>query len=261
MSSFAKAQKAARKEHRERKQPVKREKLGLLEKGKDWKKRRDDFHFKEKRINALQEKARNRNPDEFYFGMVNTATKGGVHQQVHTSNVYTADQMKLLRTQDLGYVTMKRTQERNKLDKLKANLHLLLEGSPNTLSEPSNPLQGKHTVFVDTIEEVKNFDAAAHFDTAPELVHRTFNRPRLSTLREARVADSTKITSKKILKMRAASFRELEQRSSREVQLTQVSDELQVQRNLLGKGKRSKVIIGDADKGLTIYKWKKERKR
>ena len=32
-------------------------------------------------------------------------------------------------------------------------------------------------VFVDNEEEAKSFDAAKHFNTAPELVDRHFNRP------------------------------------------------------------------------------------
>ena len=50
-----------------------------------------------------------------YFVVFIIITKDGVHQQTHKSNVYNADQMKLLRTQDLAYVNMKRTQERNVL--------------------------------------------------------------------------------------------------------------------------------------------------
>ena len=38
-----------------------------------------DFHFKDKRLRALFEKARNKNPDEFYFAMLNAKTKGGKH--------------------------------------------------------------------------------------------------------------------------------------------------------------------------------------
>ena len=33
-----------------------------------------DFHKKEDRIRVLQQKAASRNPDEFYFGMVNVKT-------------------------------------------------------------------------------------------------------------------------------------------------------------------------------------------
>ncbi|EGD79991.1 hypothetical protein PTSG_10269 [Salpingoeca rosetta] len=75
MSSFAKAQKAGRKTHKERSQVSHRRKFGFLEKSKDWKLRREDFHFKQRRLKALAEKARNRNPDEFYFAMVNKRTQ------------------------------------------------------------------------------------------------------------------------------------------------------------------------------------------
>ncbi len=65
------------KAHKERSQPAKRRKLGLLEKHKDYVLRAKDFHFKEKRVKALKEKASFRNPDEFYFGMTNAQTQVG----------------------------------------------------------------------------------------------------------------------------------------------------------------------------------------
>jgi hypothetical protein len=66
---------APRRTHRERAQPASRKKLGLLEKHKDYVLRARDYHRKEKRIKSLREKARDRNPDEFYFGMINKKTK------------------------------------------------------------------------------------------------------------------------------------------------------------------------------------------
>jgi hypothetical protein len=111
-ASFSKRQKAMRKEHRERAQPLKRAGLGLLEKGKDWKLRRDDFHSKERRLRALAEKARDRNADEFYFAMQREKTARGVHKAARAdSKQYTADELKLLQTQDLAYVTMRKMTE------------------------------------------------------------------------------------------------------------------------------------------------------
>lgn len=56
-----------------------RKKLGLLEKHKDYVERARDYHRKEDALNVLRNKARDRNPDEFYFKMVNTETRNGVH--------------------------------------------------------------------------------------------------------------------------------------------------------------------------------------
>lgn len=261
MSSFAKAQKAARREHRERNQPQDRQKLGLLEKGKDWKKRRDDYHFKEKRFKSLQEKARNRNPDEFYFGMVNAKTKDGVHEQAREkAAVYTAAEMKLLKTQDLAYVNLKQSQERSKLEQLKVGLHLLLaEGSAGAAG---GGLRGTHTVFVDTATQVADFDAATHFNTAPALADRAYNRPRLATLTDQALAPPRGAVLKGLRRARAARCSELAQRLERSEQLTRVASGLAQQRALLGKGRRSKVTPEDgAEARPPVYRWKKERKK
>ena len=55
-----------------------------------------------------------------------------------------------------------------KAAKLQSSLHFLGAKRQNT-----------HIVFVDGKEKLQSFDAAKHFDTAPELVDRAFNRPRV----------------------------------------------------------------------------------
>jgi U3 small nucleolar RNA-associated protein 11 len=65
-----------RREHRERAQPASRvQKFGLLEKHKDYVLRARDYHRKQDRLNALRNRARNRNDDEFNHGMINAQTK------------------------------------------------------------------------------------------------------------------------------------------------------------------------------------------
>lgn len=66
--------------HRERSQPQARQRLGLLEKHSDYVLRARDFHKKENRLKALKQKAAMKNPDEFYFGMINAKT---TVQQLH----------------------------------------------------------------------------------------------------------------------------------------------------------------------------------
>ena len=64
-----------RRTHKERAQPVERQKLGLLEKKKDYAARAANYHSKKERIEALRRKAGDRNKDEFYFGMHNSKTE------------------------------------------------------------------------------------------------------------------------------------------------------------------------------------------
>jgi len=75
--AFKKAAKAHRRTHKERAQPEERAKrgAGLLEKHKDYVVRARNYNEKQRRLKALMEKARFRNPDEFYFKMVNSRTK------------------------------------------------------------------------------------------------------------------------------------------------------------------------------------------
>ena len=102
-----------RREHKERAQPTARAHLGLLEKHKDYVKRAKNFHEKEARIKNLRYKAENRNPDEFYFKMYNEKTKGGVHDAKNANADMSADELKLLKSQDRSYLrTVRRKEER-----------------------------------------------------------------------------------------------------------------------------------------------------
>ena len=65
-----------------------------------------------------------RNPDEFYFAMQNKKTKEGVHEERTTEqNKYTEEELKLMKTQDAKYVSMKAQQELEKVRKQKEALH------------------------------------------------------------------------------------------------------------------------------------------
>lgn len=45
-----------------------------------------------------------KNKDEFYFGMINSRTKKGVHMQSRGNETLDVDLVKVLKTQDAGYV-------------------------------------------------------------------------------------------------------------------------------------------------------------
>lgn len=100
-----------KRQHRERGQLQRRSRLGLLEKHKDYVKRARDYHSKQDRLKRLQEKAAARNKDEFYFGMVRARTQGGVHVQSRGNRALDTDLVRLLKTQDAGYIKMQRSIE------------------------------------------------------------------------------------------------------------------------------------------------------
>ncbi|PNP43418.1 hypothetical protein TGAMA5MH_04876 [Trichoderma gamsii] len=107
-----------RRNHKERAQPLERKRLGLLEKHKDYSLRAKDYNQKKKQLKALRERAADRNEDEFYFGMM---SRKGPGSKIKTGRTWNGrvegdrgnkdldmDTVRLLKTQDLGYVrTMK----------------------------------------------------------------------------------------------------------------------------------------------------------
>ena len=93
-----------RRTHRERGQLVHRAKYGLLEKHKDYVLRARDYHTKQDRLTRLRQKAADRNKDEFYFAMKNERTVEGVHVQDRGNTPMPMDMVKLLKSQDEGYV-------------------------------------------------------------------------------------------------------------------------------------------------------------
>lgn len=160
-----------RRNHKERSQPLARQKFGLLEKKKDYIARAKDYHSKQDRLKAMREKAAFRNPDEFYFKMVNSKTKDGVHL-VERNEKFSHDFLKLLNTQDLNYVTQQRDIGKKRIERMQQGLVLLDDdvhdefaeeeeededmfggsgSSSKTIQKPKN-----HIVFVDTEEEGKD---------------------------------------------------------------------------------------------------------
>ena len=93
-----------RRNHKERSQLAHRAKYGILEKHKDYVLRARDYHAKQDRLNRLQHKAASRNKDEFYFAMKHEQTVGGVHVKDRGNAPMPMDMVKLLKSQDEGYI-------------------------------------------------------------------------------------------------------------------------------------------------------------
>ncbi|XP_053124292.1 probable U3 small nucleolar RNA-associated protein 11 [Hemicordylus capensis] len=251
-AAFKKAAKAGQRQHRERAQPAFRKHLGFLEKKKDYKLRADDYHKKQNALRALRRKAQEKNPDEFYYRMTRVQLQDGVHVIKHQEEESTPEQQKLMKTQDLKYIEMKRVAEAKKIEKLKSELHLLeAEGKqPNT-----------HTFFFDTKEEVQKFDIATHLNTAPELVSRVYNRPSLETLQTATIQGTTAPAHlEKLAQQRKSQYHLLRQRIERERKMFVIAQKLQTRKDLLDKTQKVKLKKETASQPA-IYKFQFRRKR
>ncbi len=103
------------------------------------------------------------------------------HQGVHTKRTNVEETQLdnesalLLKGQDQAYVRMKMSQDEAKARKLRNSLYDL-DAIPS--------VKRRHTVFVGSVNEASTFDPEKYFDTVPELVSRSFNRPRKRTLNE-----------------------------------------------------------------------------
>ncbi|KFY39453.1 hypothetical protein V495_05941 [Pseudogymnoascus sp. VKM F-4514 (FW-929)] len=124
MSSMRNA--VQRRVHRERGQPEERAKWGLLEKHKDYSARARDFNAKKTKLKALRQKVLDKNPDEFYFGMVSqkgptTAGKNstGTLNGDKGNKVLDQDAVRLFKTQDLGYVRTMRNKTQKEVESLR----------------------------------------------------------------------------------------------------------------------------------------------
>ncbi|XP_077455139.1 putative U3 small nucleolar RNA-associated protein 11 [Stigmatopora argus] len=254
MSSFRKALKSKQRNHHERSQPDARKHLGLLQKKKDYKQRANDYHKKENTLLALRKKALEKNPDEFYFKMINSQLKDGVHMSTKQDGdqVVTEEQKKIMNTQDIAYVEMKRVAEARKIEQLKGSLHLL---------DVSSKQKNTHTFFVDSKKEVLSFDLAERLNTVPELVDRVYNRPTVATLQDKRILGAVEPQSQmKLSTARRHEYKILAQRVNREKKLFVISQKLQTRKDLQDKRQKIKVKKETA-KTAAIYKFQTRRKR
>ena len=268
--------------HKERSQPQRRAHLGFLEKKKDYIVRAKDYHRKEDRINAMKQRAAMRNPDEFYFGMHNAQVKDAKHRKTEEAErrifeeQVGVDTVRIMKDQDLSYVRMQKHKDAKKVEKLRSSLHLL--------EAPSK--MRKHTVFVDSQEAAESFDAAKHFGTHPELVGRSFNRPRIESLKNAAMESTehgqevdedgevnqlskealilkskeSRKRAKKLAKYKEASYREMLAREKRAAAMTRAEAHLQTEKLVASKGRKRK--IKEAENGQPAqYKWRRKRQR
>eukprot|EP01018_Ginkgo_biloba_P020893 Gb_21329 [translate_table: standard] len=221
-----------RRTHKERAQPAARNRLGLLEKHKDYVLRARDFHKKEETIRTLKEKATFRNPDEFYFKMINSRTVDGVHRPQSGAKQYSSEELLLMKTQDIGYVLNKAQSEKKKVERLSSVLHSI-----------DNPPSNRHIYFAEDKEEAKEL------------------APLVLTSEEKTIVPAN--VPKRIKKKTAAAYKELEERKKRADEMQNMVMDMTLQKQLMGKGRKRKLRDNEivVPTSGPVYRWRKERKR
>ncbi|XP_034939229.1 probable U3 small nucleolar RNA-associated protein 11 [Chelonus insularis] len=252
MSSWKKAAKTGKKTYNERHQPDSRKHLGLLEKKKDYKLRAQDYNEKQEILKLLKKRVLNKNPDEFYFHMINSKVRKGIHREKDKPKEYTEEQMKLMKTQDLKYIGFKRNLEYRAIEKMQSQLHAI---------DAANKTPNKHIFFVDGNEEEKNFDVAKKLQTHSALLERKTNRLQLDRLKEIKLPDIDEKTLAKMEQQKHMAYTELEKRIKREKELTLVQQKLEIKNALKNKSKKPILIKEGTKDAPPIYKWSFQRKK
>lgn len=266
--------------HRERSQPAQRaRKYGLLEKHADYKQRAVDYHKKQDTINRLQLKAALKNPDEYYTGMHNAQTVNGKHAVRRTGAKYTEVQRKLMKIQDINYLTYQLQHNTHKIDKLNSHLQQLNEQQRNSTKDEVDEQHtdrpaaatAHHTVFVENKDEQAVFDPVQYFGTPAELLSRTYNRPHTSQISsDASIVlnKPSTVSYQTIKQLNTQRLHEYRNISKRLQHNNKINGELQylvLQKNLMSKGRREKIVttdkFGDVDEKKTVFKWKLQRKK
>ena len=118
--------------YRERAQPANRRRFGLLEKKKDWQARAKDHKNKKQKLLKLKRTAENRNPDEFYMGMVGKNLKNGKFMEQESSFSKAKSNKLNKNVQDTNQIFKNEEEEDAYLDELLAKKS---KKGPDTIEE------------------------------------------------------------------------------------------------------------------------------
>ncbi|KAG8713615.1 hypothetical protein FRC09_018516 [Ceratobasidium sp. 395] len=267
-----------RRQHKERSQLSHRSKLGLLEKHKDYVLRARDYRSKRDRIRTLREKVETRNKDEFYFGMNGRKTKGGIVLGERESEAMGEDMVKILKSQDEGYLRTVKSKGRKRIDAIRAELTAMVDLIPSakdaedldqdvveTLCEagvlpPINTSRkGKskasqsntrHIVFVDDEAAAKQYagpsttkvaEAEAEWESEDDDLDFGSDEGEEDEYAPQRAQKQEAKRKSNAKKHRLALLEELSARLKRDTALRHAIRELEMQRHLMAPGARTKI--------------------
>lgn len=163
--------------------------------------RAHDHKAKQARIKVLKEKASERNPDEFSFGMMSsTVDKAGRKVADRGNKSLDLDVVKLLKTQDAGYIRTMLQMVRKEREALEKRL-VLEDEEVRVLRDGDDERAGKHTVYVGKKEEQDEFDDDEWFGRGGEMPGRVgLKEPQVGNDAQEEDEDESPKTQKRLSK-------------------------------------------------------------
>lgn len=159
-----------------------------------------------------------------------------------------------MESQDIKYISMKRTIEANKIKRLQSQLHMI---------DAANETENTHTFFVDDEKQAKKFNVAERLNTHEALLGRRVNRVKMSDLDKLNLGNVDGKTLKKGEEERNKMYKELSKRIDRERELTVIQHKMEIKRILKQKKNKlnPKKIKDGTKNSAPIYQFKYERKK
>lgn len=129
----------------------------------------------------------------------------------------------------------------------------------DTLHFLSNDNDQKHTLFVDSVEDIDDFTPASHFNTTEEMASQKFNRLSLEDMKNKKVLGVTDPrTLKKMKQTREAQYRKLERKIDKKEKMDTIFDHITFQRNMMVfiRWDDSSVDFRQTSEGCKWQRWK-----
>jgi len=279
----AKTPQLGEKKYRERAQPASRRRFGLLEKRKDWQARAQDYKKKRENLEKLKRTAQQKNPDEFYMGMVGRNLQNGILKEQkkkgtknsldvkynfadeeeedkyldnllnkykdtkpddsEASDKVDFEEESLRRSYDLNFVRMRLQTESKKLDRMKRSLQFTSANPEATNIQQSS---NAHTYFASDDEEA-------------ELIQQ-----KLQKKREEASTKQTELSEFKTDEGRAAhkmltQYKQLAEQIDRVDSLRGLHDKLQSRRAIANDARPCKILRKEDDVQNGVYFWPTRR--
>ena len=118
--------------------------------------------------------------------MMSSRTRNGGQKTADRGNkALSQEAVKLLKTQDAGYLRTMAQKTRKERERLEKD-YLLGEGKGvRVLGQNAEDVGGEHVIFVESREEQEGFNPEEWFETSEKGLSRAYNRPRMSEVNES----------------------------------------------------------------------------